>query len=529
MSKPNRRPRALRPSPELLESRKLMTVTKTINGRDADGDTWVLRLLGPGDLEVLKQPDAAGNPTALDDPTQIDQIVVGGADPLSTRLVGKVTPGPGGDGRVYFDSLTEVGGRSLAVNAGSGIQTIDLPDFWLGNTSNAPVSATNLPPSISVPDGVITLRLGGVDTTFGPQPAATSTLPVTPNNIVVNLGLPRSVGTSIVVGEVISSTTPGASTGTAPPTSTPNGVLFRVNGRLNLFQADTIVGDPADVTSGFADTSQGGLQLNGGTLLVSTVDPETGVTGQIGNVRIGGDATNFSTQTNDRISNFYVGGETQNITVLAPEGARNVSFGKGMDTVNLYTHTIENLQANRGALNSQVQVSRSIGRILFGGDVVNTNVLSGYEQDLDTAFSNQQAPSPTPSAQVGGGLTALIAGDVIDSVFAASVDPVDDTFGSNDLEFPHGEITAKVEGTIDNTNATPDSPTQAFFARNVNLTMGPVVPPAVPEAPFATTEFHRGQAGLRAPTTLNRPNQTASTTPSRASTVPQGPRARNRG
>ena len=52
--------------------------------------------------------------------------------------------------------------------------------------------------------------------------------------------------------------------------------------------------------------------------------------GQIGFVRIGGNATNFSTVlTNSQIANFYVGGETNNVNVLAPTSIRNLYFGRG--------------------------------------------------------------------------------------------------------------------------------------------------------------------------------------------------------
>jgi hypothetical protein len=87
--------------------------------------------------------------------------------------------------------------------------------------------------------------------------------------------------------------------------------------------------------------------------------------------------------------------------------------------------------------------------------------------------------------QAGGTLKAvLIAGDVVDSVFAASVGPLDDQFGDSDLVLPHGLINAKVEGTIQNDNAVPNDPTQAFFAKTVKLSRGPVTPPHVIEAPF---------------------------------------------
>ena len=88
-----RRPgkRAFRPSTESLETRKLLA--RVITGIDLDGDTWELRLVGPGDLSVINQPDATDAPVPLGEPALIASIAVGGADPMQSQLVGRVTPG----------------------------------------------------------------------------------------------------------------------------------------------------------------------------------------------------------------------------------------------------------------------------------------------------------------------------------------------------------------------------------------------------------------------------------------------------
>ena len=77
-------------------------------------------------------------------------------------------------------------------------------------------------------------------------------------------------------------------------------------------------------------------------------------------------------------------------------------------------------------------------------------------------------------------ITAFIAGDVTNSVFAASVQPLNNVFGTDDLKLPTGHIVAKVQGNIDNSTATPSSPTTAFYAQVVDLSRGPVIPPIVP-------------------------------------------------
>ena len=100
----------------------------------------------------------------------------------------------------------------------------------------------------------------------------------------------------------------------------------------------------------------------------------------IGTVRVGGNATNFTTLVYDttgtdgaRINNFSVGGETNNVLVVAPNGMQNAAFGAGMDTTDILTNVINTLQANRGAINSNVFVDRTISQVRLGGDVVNSN------------------------------------------------------------------------------------------------------------------------------------------------------------
>ena len=78
-------------------------------------------------------------PAALNSPTEINQIIVGGTDPLHSRLVGRVTKGPNGDGQVFFQNLTELTSRSDILGAGNGLLAINMPNFLLGNTTPATV------------------------------------------------------------------------------------------------------------------------------------------------------------------------------------------------------------------------------------------------------------------------------------------------------------------------------------------------------------------------------------------------------
>ena len=131
-------------------------------------------------------------------------------------------------------------------------------------------------------------------------------------------------------------------------------------GRLNLFQANQITGNTTAglVPSQFPNQATPTVSDPGGTYVVSAASPTTGVTGQIGNVRIGGAATNFTTlvtedpisaiaaegQLDAKISNYSVGGQTNNVLLLAPSGARNISFGLGMDNVTINSNIISSLR-----------------------------------------------------------------------------------------------------------------------------------------------------------------------------------------
>lgn len=527
------RNRGFRPETSALEDRQLLS--GVVSGMDSKGDAWTLRLIGPGQISVIKQVGADGNPAPLDSATDIDTITIGGTDPLKSRLVGVVTKtGANSDGRVFFQNFKQLVGRSEQFGtAGYGILSIDMPDFWLGNTTPIDTTGTTSPPApnIALPDGAATLRFGGVDTTFN-RPAPNST--TTSDTARVTLGLPPYGGSRIIIDKAISSTQSFTSTpsGSTTPTTSilQHGVTFSVAGRLNLFQANEIVGDKVNPPGQFVDTTTnpnatraaGGTTVFSGTAGTTVFFPDGTfkgpVTGQIGDLRIGGDATNLTTIVNDatgggndRISNFSVGGETTNVLLIAPNGSRNIYFGKGMDTVQIASHVINSLKANRGALNSTVQVDRQISRVDLGGDVVNTKVLSGYQQDFSNITttvvgsnasvfgSTPPAPIPPPiAAQPDGGMSVRVAGDVINSVFAASTEPVDQTFGNpNELLLTAGHINAKVEGKIDNSIETPDSPTQAFYAKNVQLSSGPVVPPNVPQGPYTHTQGPNRLPGIQ--------------------------------
>lgn len=475
--------RRLRPAPESLEARWVPATFLT--GLDVDGDRWVLEMKGPGDFHVINQPDATtGAPVPLGQPGQIETIRVGGTAPRSSRLVGKVFRGPNGDGKVHFQNLIQFGGDTLTAPGNAGLLAVDMPDFWMASTSPAP-TAGGVQGAIDIPDGVVTLRLGGVDTTrsFATDPTRALNVNNANDQFLINLGVPLWIGTSIIVDEIVTDAQAGQNAA-GQPTTFQDTVNISVAGRLNLFEANNIRGDkelPPPASGAF------------GTV-VRVVQSESGLTPAVGEFRVNGDATNlifdmqqvqFGQSTGlERVNTFFVGGETTNLRVAAPGGMRHVRFGRGMDTVNLTTHVIETLEANRGAIDSNVVVERTIGRATIGGDAINTNIFTGY---VGVAGGEVQA-------QIGGGMTLLVAGEVRNSIFAASVDPqgadialnpLDTGFGGEDDIFISGAtIDAKIEGPIDNFDVAPQAPGSAVFASSVRLERGPVIPPNVQEPPF---------------------------------------------
>ncbi|MEW4568375.1 hypothetical protein AB1L88_10960 [Tautonia sp. JC769] len=472
-----RRSLGFRPGPDVLESRQMLSTV--FHGVDFDGDLWTLRLVGPGSLRVTNQPGTDGvTPVPIGQPGLIDTITVQGANPAQTRLIGVVDQAGGGDGRVFFENLVSPSSVSPGPGIGVGMLAVDMPDFWLGDTS--PGGTEQVQGRIDIPDGVVTLHFGGVETraSFGAEPPDPPSGEAQPNRFAINLGLPNRVGTSIILDRV-DTTNPET---VVDPLTPQDIVTFNVSGRINVFQANTIQGDPA---LDLEDTGSFNGDNSGGTTIISQAPQVPGqvATGAIGRFRIGGNATNMTVQVggnNARLTNFYIGGETNKVTVQAVEGVRTAMFGLGMDTVSIQAGEIEQLKANRGAVASSILVGRNAGSLTFGGDVINTNVLAGYTPGTGTGAA--------PTAQGGGQMGVRVAGDVFDSIFAASVQPFEGVFGGpNDLVLPTGYINAKVEGLIDNSLnplVSPESFDQAFFAGRVRLEAGPVIPPAAPGAPF---------------------------------------------
>jgi hypothetical protein len=572
---------------ESLETRRLLssaygTPTAVVRGTDPDGAQWTLRLYGPGTLNVVDQNGAAFTRATASTMDSIDTITVGGSITSETKLVGTVTPAPDGNANVYFQNLVVTPTGELGkIDTGqvsnfrvvqNGISAIDMPDFYLAHTSSSvPTKASTIHTTasggevfqaglISIPGGVNTLRFGGVDADYAAAGATPLTDSNQSNEFDISLGLPVTTGTSIIVNSVTSDSQTNTTSGSP---AFQDMVTFLVAGRLNLFQANTINGNAATglAPSQFASSVPTTLSP-GGTFVIS--DASEAGTGQIGNVRVGGNATNFTTLVDEyalsstpvegaldaKISNFFIGGQTNNVMLMAPSGSRNISFGLGMDNVTINSLAVSSLRANRDATNSTVTVSRSIQNLFIGGPVENTNIQTGEYQSLftDTNYPPTSAltagsgvfygtPPPTvtnpqvnaestylePFAQNGGSIAGRIAGNITNSVISASVDnnpsgqipTVGDAgtfepskgeifpFGAPDnLVLPRGVINLKFEGVVNNSFNPLVSPSanvnSAFFARTVHIKKGPVIPPNVPSAPYvAPTVYTKGQDSLK--------------------------------
>ncbi len=459
---------------DILEDRKVLA--QVVQGVDIDGDKWFLRLIGPGSLRVINQPDASGNPVPLGAPALIQSIEIAGTAPLSSRLVGEVKAASGGDGKVFFQNMSQFGGNSLTSNSNNGLFGVDIPDFWLGITQanqTAAITAT-----LSLNNGVNTLNFGGVDMTASPgggiaAPSSNSFA----DKAVIQLGIPSYLGTGVFVDKFVSNSK-AAGTSTTPPIN--DSIQLEVVGRLNVFQANEVDGTATQASSGYI----GG----GGTVIRSSGEYlgqaiQSSISGAIGDVVVRNGATNLGIQSATLIRNINIGGETHNILALSADGIRYGKFGLGMDNVTIHTHTMSRLEANRGAVNSDVKVSRELGYFRSGGDVVDSTILSGLNQDLNTEFRSQ-SPATNTVADLGGSIKALIAGNIIDSLFVASTEPYNGQYDSPDaIKLGGGRIQAKVEGTVDNSLVSPASPTQAFYAFKTEVTKGVVTPPNAPSTP----------------------------------------------
>ena len=181
---------------------------------------------------------------------------------------------------------------------------------------------------IYIPQGVLTLRFGGVDVDYTPVGGTPLNQTAQSNEFQISLGLPTVQGTSVIVNTVNSD---GEANSTSGQPAFQDYATFLVTGQLNLFQANEIDGNTTSglVPTQFVSPPSSSGDSAGGTYLISQGGAATG---QIGDVRVGGSATNFTTfvtedpinvaaaegQLDAKISNYYIGGQTDNVLLMAP-------------------------------------------------------------------------------------------------------------------------------------------------------------------------------------------------------------------
>lgn len=461
---------------ECLETR--VVLSHVVSGVDIDGDKWFLRLIGPGTFRVINQPDSSGNDVPLGSPALIQSIEIAGTAPLASRLVGEVRPGPEGDGKVFFQNMTQFGGNTLSGSSNNGLYAIDIPDFWLGITQANQTAA--LTAQIEIENGVNTLRFGGVDMNASPGGgiAAPSTNSFG-DKASIRLGLPSYLGTSVYVDKFVSATKAGST----PAQPINDEINLETIGRINAFQANEVGGNPEIASTGYIGGG-GTVIRSSGEFLGQAI--QQNVVGAIGQIMIRNNATNFGVQSGTSIRRLNVGGETKNVFGLGVSGIRYAQFGLGMDTVTIHAHTMSRLEMARGAVGSSVTTTRQMGYFRSGGDVINSTILAGVNQNLNNEF-RQQVASTDSLADLGGAINAQIAGNVVDSIFAASYEPDNGSYDSrNAMALGGGRIEAKIQGAIDNSSVSPETPNVAFYAFNTNVNRGPVAPPYVPSTPAET-------------------------------------------
>ena len=107
-------------------------------------------------------------------------------------------------------------------------------------------------------------------------------------------------------------------------------------------------------------------------------------------------------QTNGQISNFFIGGETNNVILLGPRRRPQHLFGKGMDNVTILTH-YRDPPGQPGRRGLERHLDRDIEPVMIGGDVVNTTILAGYaagpRHGLPDPAAPTDAPAPRPAAR----------------------------------------------------------------------------------------------------------------------------------
>ena len=404
-------------------------------------------------------------------------------------------------------------------------------------------TATQPRASINIPDGVNSLRFGGADTTkfFGTDPTQSLAQDGQNDQFLIRLGVPASIGTSIVVNKVISDAQAAAASTTGTANSpTQKSVVFEVAGRINLFQANEIDGNTA-----IPRPPRRQLRRRDDRRLAHRPDqrdhrrdrPSSGSAATRPTSR-------SSDQRQDRPTSTSAARPTTSRSSW-PRARPATSTSARGPTPDHPDPLDREPPANRGMTNSNIVSERMIGDLSARrrrestrrSSRATTRASGRHQPDREQRLSQLgqyfQSAVDHPDARRPGrrqhhdvhrrqhlqlGLRGLGQPDL-----AAGRPRGDVTFGDpEDVFLPLGKIIAKVQGSIDNsTRVEPEMPTTAFYAHTVVKTHGVVVPPNVVEEPICRRPPRRSAAG-RHP----RSSRPPATRPRRPARRPPPPRRR---
>ncbi len=375
---------------------------KNLTGQDRQGNTWNLRLTGPGEIIVT---DTSPNDGVLDD--NINTITLVGTSPTQSVLTGTVQQSTRTMteysqlptlGQVYFNSL----------QAQQGVKSITLNGFVLTDTITPPGSVAlspgesflNQTTGINLHGGVGTLQFEGIDARF---PASMDPQPI--SVIIGNPSTPLTIKPNIRIDHIYNTVfddtafaqnpqTGLVNTGTVPtgPLTSPT-VSLVVNGAIQSFNVVSVTQEP-NLTTLFPPINNSLLVIP--TQLIPNYTagleyefPTVGTTGRtavqttaINKIKVSGSAINttFSKSSQpfqssltglDYVNSAQFGGTTDALAIDARGNIGKLKFAKGLgnpigtlgNPINYGRPASQNGYAASGNIAVQITTEGNIGSI----------------------------------------------------------------------------------------------------------------------------------------------------------------------
>jgi RHS repeat-associated protein len=248
------------------------TIGTKITFTDQDGDEYIVRLAGPGELRFLSDDVDADGKGA------IGQIVLLGTDPAKSKLTVSVKKGPGGDGRVLIGSIEGSGIKSIAAPA-SNIASIDLTGP-LGALKVRDISAGGI------------VRAGGT-----PDKRSAIRAHVVENGVTFNLGTSLGSFKAAAVGDgSITAASIGNLRVTGDAKNRVNGVLTPIAGDFHSDLILTGTGDPKKPRT-----------LKSVRVTGEIADSVWSIIGDVGAVTVRGGMNNSTIDVDGSVNSFHAG------------------------------------------------------------------------------------------------------------------------------------------------------------------------------------------------------------------------------